>query len=59
MSECFILHGGFCHAEPPGELYFLVLCLFIPGGICHAEPPEYGHQSSTCMNCKCQRIKLM
>ena len=38
----FNLPGGYCHSEPPGELYFLVLCLIIPGGICHAEPPDYG-----------------
>ena len=33
--------GGFCHTEPPGELYFIILILrvIIPGGFCHTEPP--------------------
>ena len=34
-----VIPGGFCHTEPPGELYFMVSCLIIPGGFCHTEPP--------------------
>ena len=29
----------FCHTEPPGELYLMVLYLIISGGFCHTEPP--------------------